>query len=89
MNTIRVSNGLDSDQDKCSVGSDLDPNCLQRLSVGKKKLPLRGKSYIHWFEFDLIEVYTMIRKQGKAWSSKRQHFKAAGWDLRAMRCCYT
>ena len=32
-NTIRVSNGLDPDQDRCSVGPDLDPNCLQRLSA--------------------------------------------------------
>ena len=30
-NTIRVSNGLDPDQDKHSVGPDLGPNCLQRL----------------------------------------------------------
>ena len=29
-NTIRVSNGLDPDQDRHSVGPDLDPNCLQR-----------------------------------------------------------
>ena len=34
-NTIRVSNGLDSDQERRSVSPDLDPNCLQRLSAGK------------------------------------------------------
>ena len=33
-NTIRVSNGLDPDQDRRSVGPDLGPNCLQRLSAG-------------------------------------------------------
>ena len=32
-NTIRVSNSLDQDQDRHSVGPDLDPNCLQRLST--------------------------------------------------------
>ena len=32
-NTIRVSNGLDPDQHRHSVGPDLDPNCLQRLSA--------------------------------------------------------
>ena len=32
-NTIRVSNGLDADQDQLSVGPDLSPNCLQRLST--------------------------------------------------------
>ena len=32
--TIRVLNGLDPDQDQHSVGTDLGPNCLQRLSAG-------------------------------------------------------
>ena len=31
MNTIRVSNGLDPDQDQHFVGPDLGPNCLQRF----------------------------------------------------------
>ena len=35
-NIIRVSNGLNPDQDRHSVGPDLDPNCLQRLSVDDK-----------------------------------------------------
>ena len=28
-----MSNGLDLDQDPKNVSSDLDPNCLQRLSA--------------------------------------------------------
>ena len=35
-NTIRVSNDLDPDQDRRSVGPDLDPNCFQRLSADDK-----------------------------------------------------
>ena len=35
-NTIRVSNSLDSDQARHFVGPDLDPNCLQGLSVDDK-----------------------------------------------------
>ena len=35
-NTIRVSNCLDPDQDRRTVGPDLDPKCLQRLSVDDK-----------------------------------------------------
>ena len=31
-NTLRVSNGLDSDQDQLSVGPELGPNCLERLT---------------------------------------------------------
>ena len=30
---MRVSNGLDPDQDRHSVGPELGPNCLQRLSA--------------------------------------------------------
>ena len=35
-NTIRVSNVLDSNQDRFSVGPDLSPNLLQRLSADGK-----------------------------------------------------
>ena len=33
---IDVSNCLDPDQDRDSVGPDLGPNCLHRLSAGDK-----------------------------------------------------
>ena len=32
-NAIKVSNGLDPDQDQHFVGPDLAPNCLQSLSA--------------------------------------------------------
>ena len=32
-NTIRVSNSLDPDQARHFVGSDLSPNCLQKVSA--------------------------------------------------------
>ena len=35
-NTIRVSNVLHQDQDRHYVGSDLGPNCLQRLATDDK-----------------------------------------------------
>ena len=35
-NTIRVSNSLDPDQDRHSVGPVLVPSCLQRLLEDKK-----------------------------------------------------
>ena len=38
-NTVRVSNGFDPD----SVGPDLGPNCLQRLSATDKSHHLQGK----------------------------------------------
>ena len=43
MNTIRVSNNWDPDQDRHFVGPDLDPNWLQRLSTKDKKSPLAMK----------------------------------------------
>ena len=33
MKTIKVANGLDPDQDRHSVGPDLGPNYLQKLSA--------------------------------------------------------
>ena len=39
-NTIRVSDSLDQDQAGRSVGPDLGPNCLQKLSAG-------GKEYVN------------------------------------------
>ena len=35
-NTTRVSTDLDPDQDQHSVGPDLGPNCLQKLSANDK-----------------------------------------------------
>ena len=49
MGTIRVSNGLDPDQDRRFVGPDLDPNCLQRLSatLARKELILKRSTWYH------------------------------------------
>ena len=41
-NTIRVSNGFDSDQDRRSFGPDLCPNCLQ-----SSKSPQARKVHFH------------------------------------------
>ena len=35
-NTVRVSSGLNPDQDRRSVGPDLGLNCLQRLAADDK-----------------------------------------------------
>ena len=43
-NTISVSNCLDPDQDRHSVGPDLGPNCLQRLSADDESCRKQGKS---------------------------------------------
>ena len=39
---IRVSKSLDPDQDKYSVGPDLGPNCLERLSTESKSCCRQG-----------------------------------------------
>ena len=44
-NTIKVSNGLDPDQDQHSVGPDLGPNCLQKLSADNQNCLQQGKSF--------------------------------------------
>ena len=45
-NTIKVSNGLDQDQDRRYVGSDLGPNCLLSLSTDDKSHCYQGKGKI-------------------------------------------
>ena len=59
-NTIRVSNGLDPDQDRRSVGPDLGPNCLQKLSADDKS-PLARKelirSYVTESAFRVLVMY--------------------------------
>ena len=49
---MRVSKGFESDQDRHSVGPDLGPNCLQRVSLGAQWLSgrvldsrLRGRGF--------------------------------------------
>ena len=55
-NTIRVSTNLDPDQDGHSVGTDLGPNCLQRLladekvTAGRQRAKQREQSRASWME---------------------------------------
>ena len=44
-NSTRVSNGLDPDQDRHSVGPDLGPNCLPRLSADDKSTLVRTELF--------------------------------------------
>ena len=44
--TIRVSNSLDPDHARPFVGSDLGPNCLQRLSADDESRRQWAKSLI-------------------------------------------
>ena len=41
---IRVSYILEPDQDRHSIGPDLDPNCFQRLSADDKSRCEQGRS---------------------------------------------
>ena len=45
-NTIRVSNYLDPDQDRRSVGPDLGTNCLQKLSTDDTKKRVNDLTHI-------------------------------------------
>ena len=41
-----MSNVLDPDQDRCSVGSGLGPNCLQRLSAAQATKVAESKEMV-------------------------------------------
>ena len=62
-NTIRVSNGWDSDQDRHFVGPDLGPNYLQRLSANDKS---------HHAEKELIEPRHEISNNVVFWQVETQ-----------------
>ena len=44
MYTMRVSNTLDLDKDRCSVSPDLGPNCFESLSADDKVSASKEKS---------------------------------------------
>ena len=55
MKTSKMSNGLIPDQDRCFVGPDLGPNCLQRLSevdkvTTSKERVKSEKSHLNGFQ---------------------------------------
>ena len=53
---LSESNCLDSDQDRHYAGPDLNPNCLQRLSIDKKKSLLAGKELSNAVNSSMILV---------------------------------
>ena len=62
--TLRVSNGLDPDQNLSSVGPDLGPNCLQRLSADSKSHRYQGKLYKPMLtNQEVLEFYEQSSKQ--------------------------
>ena len=59
-NTVRVSNSFDPDQDRHSVGPDLGPNCLQRLSAYHKSYQFKElgvRLYEHMHLLDKIQHF--------------------------------
>ena len=60
-NTIRMSNGLDPDQDRHSVGPDLGPNCFANVVSRRQKsllarIELKVSCTINCFIFYLLIV---------------------------------
>ena len=51
-------NCLNPDQDRCSVGPDLGPNCLQRSSADDKSCRYQGKSL-----YDHLLVYCQYKRK--------------------------
>ena len=55
-NTTRGSNGLDTEQDQLSVGSDLDPSCLQRHKLPQVRMALQSCNRQHF------QILLLLRK---------------------------
>ena len=47
MNGIRVSNGLDPNQDRRSVGPDLGPNCFKSYQVAASIETVKVQTRVH------------------------------------------
>ena len=60
-----MSNGLDPDQDRRSVGPDMRPNCLQRLTTDDKSRDVDGKGRVS--EMIGLSVKTVTHKQVPLW----------------------
>ena len=60
--TIRVSNSLDPDQARQSVGLDLGPNSLQRLSADDKSLHAGKFLMFLWLSADFFSKLTFPQK---------------------------
>ena len=54
MNTIGVSNGLDPDQDRHSVGADLGPNVCKGYQQLTKVAVSKERVYLLYFLFNCI-----------------------------------
>ena len=58
-----MSNHLDPDQDRTSVGPDMGPNCLERLSADDKSCSKQIKSlsgsspYLFFFYFEGTQIF--------------------------------
>ena len=62
---MRVSNSLDPDQDRHSVGPHLGPNCLQRLSADGNCLCQQGKSYLYLFISQQKHMLWVLKEQSE------------------------
>ena len=58
-----MSDSLDADQDQCSVGPDLGPNCLQRLSADntsrRRVKTIRMETVYHSGVFIIVKMWRM------------------------------
>ena len=56
-----MSNGLDPNLDRHSVGPDLGPKCLQRLSADDKKMQLAMKELItNLVTSAIVSLYLLV-----------------------------
>ena len=76
-NIIRVPNCLHPYQDQHSVGPDLGPNCLQRLSVIREVNPSKERANQLRNEFDFWNVHGIMNTSGLLQSGLQLHVNFA------------
>ena len=71
-----MSNSLDPDQVRRSVGTDLGPNCLQRLSADDKRQAILKKNSMYYNNEPVHEIsYNVVCVTSKA-SNQPAHMRS-------------
>ena len=58
----RVPNRLNPYQERCSIGPDLDPNRLKRLTADENKSPLAGKELTIIYNTKALKVHFLKKE---------------------------
>ena len=72
-NAIKVSNNLDPDQERNSVGPDLGPNCLQRLLTDVKSHLYQGRTSYMYMHNVTLNMHAQLASEARLLNFVQSH----------------